>query len=394
MGKKYDFDKLIDRRGTGAIKTDSLKALYGRDDVLPMWVADMDIETPDFILDAIKLRMEHPIFGYTRISPNYTDSIIKWNEKIHGWSLRKDWITFIPGVVKGIAMVINYFTRRGDKVIIQPPVYHPFRITTEKNGRVVVNNPLKLVDGQYRMDFGQLESVIDDKCKLLILSNPHNPGGRVWDRDTLIRLADICYKNNILVISDEIHSDLALFGNRHIPFATVSEEARKNSITFAAPSKTFNIAGIVSSYAVVPDDRLRHEFYEWLDANELSDPSIFSAIAAEAAFTYGYEWREQMLAYISKNIEYVSDYIGKNIPAIKVIRPEASFLVWLDCRGLGLDHGPLVSLFVNGARLGLNDGEMFGPGGEGFMRMNIGTPLANIRQAMEQLRAAMDSTQN
>jgi len=389
MEKKYDFDKIIERRDSGAVKTDALKFLYGREDIMPMWVADMDFETPDFILDALKIRLEHPIFGYTRNSPGYKKSIVEWNKNLHGWDLKNDWIAFIPGVVKGIAMVMNYFTKPGDKVIIQPPVYHPFRITTEKNGRTVVNNQLKLVAGQYQMDFEQLESVIKG-CKLFILSNPHNPGGRVWRKETLAHLAEICYKNNVLVISDEIHSDMALYGNRHTPFATVSDEARRNSITFAAPSKTFNIAGIVSSYAVIPDDKLRHEFYSWLEANELSDPSIFSAIAAEAAFTYGYEWMKQMLAYIEKNVNYVADFIDENIPTIKVIKPEASFLVWLDCRELDLNHEQLVSLFVNDARLALNDGEMFGPGGEGFMRMNIGTPMSNIKLALGQLKEAVD----
>ena len=258
------------------------------------------------------------------------------------------------------------------------------------NEREVVFNPLKRVEGgSYEIDFENLAAVADDKCRLLILSNPHNPAGICWSRETLVRLADFCYERNIIVISDEIHCDLTLFGNRHIPFASVSDKAARISITFGAPSKTFNTAGIVNSYAIVPDDTLRRRFYSWLDANELSEPHLLATIAIIAAFRNGEEWRRQLISYIEDNVRFVEDYLKANIPAIKPLRPQATFLVWLDCRDLNLDHKGLIDLFVNKARLALNDGETFGPGGEGFMRLNVGAPRAILSKALEQLSAAV-----
>ena len=385
----YDFDQIVPRLGTGCLKWDALQERYGRTDLLSLWVADMDFETPSFITDAIRRRLDHSLFGYTVEPAELWPTVIRWIREHHGWEVRPEWLSYIPGIVKGIGMVVNVFTREDEKVIIQPPVYHPFRLTPQGNGRKVVYNPLiEQADGSYRMDFEQLETVIDEKCRLLILSNPHNPGGMVWDRETLARLADICYRHHLIVVSDEIHCDMTLWGHRHVPFATVSPEAAACSITFGAPSKTFNIAGIVSSYAIVPNDSLRRRFYTWLEANELGDPDIFAPIATIAAFRQGEEWRRQMLGYVEKNIVFIEQYCAEHLPAIRPIRPQASFLVWLDCRGLHLGHDALVDLFLNRAHLALNDGEMFGPGGEGFMRMNVATSRAILRQAMDQLCAA------
>ena len=385
----YDFDKVIDRRATGTVKYGLLDKAFGRGDLLPLWVADMDFATPPFIVDALKRRMEHPVFGYSVLPEGYWATVAAWIESHHGWKVEEKWMSFIPGIVKGIGMAVNVFTQPGDKIIIQPPVYHPFRITPQGNGRKVVWNPLiRRDDGSYDMDFDNLSAVADSQCKLLILSNPHNPAGIVWPKETLRRLAEFCHDRGILVISDEIHCDMALFGHRHTPFASVSDKAAHCSITFGAPSKTFNIAGIVSSYAIVPDDTLRRRFFSWLDANEFSDATFFAAIATMAAFTHGEEWRRQMLRYVEHNIEFVEDFCRDHIPAVKPLRPEASFLVWLDCRDLSLGHDALVDLFVNKARLALNDGEMFGPGGEGFMRLNVATPRSVLKQALEQLREA------
>ena len=392
--KTYDFDKIIERRGTGAVKTDALKKVYGKEDLIPLWVADMEFETPDFIVDAIRERLEHPVFGYTVMPGGYWETVKTWIEEHHGWKVETEWMTFIPGIVKGIGMVINALLEKDDKVIIQPPVYHPFRLIPQKNGREVVFNPLKeLPDGSYEMDFENLEAVCDPKCKLLILSNPHNPAGIVWSRETLIKLADFCHSHGITVISDEIHCDMALFGNRHIPFASVSEKAAECSITFGAPSKTFNIAGIVSSYAIVPDEGLREKFFKWLEASEMSAAHIFAPIATMAAFKHGENWRQQMLRYLECNIRFVEEYCLKNIPQIRPLRPQASFLVWLDCRKLGLSHEELTDLFVNKAGLALNDGEMFNPGGEGFMRLNIGTPRDILKEAMDKLLDAVTTIQ-
>ena len=381
----YDFDKIIDRSGSGDLKHEVLKERYGRSDLLPLWVADMDFETPQFITDALRQRLDHSLFGYTVVPDELWTSIIQWIRDHHQWEVKREWLTYIPGIVKGIGMAINVFVKEDEKVIIQPPVYHPFRLTPEGNGRKVVYNPLKEVNGTYEMDFEQLAEGVDDKCRLLILSNPHNPAGVCWPKETLQRLAHFCFEHNIIVISDEIHADMALFGNKHIPFASVSDEAAQISITFGAPSKTFNIAGIVSSYAIVPNDSLRHRFYTWLEANELNDPPIFSPIATIAAYTQGEDYRQQMLRYIEDNIRFVENYCREHLPKIKPWRPQASFLVWIDCRDLGLSHDALVDLFVNRAHLALNDGAMFGIGGSGFMRLNVGAPRSVLRQALDQL---------
>ena len=388
--KIYDFDKVVERRGSGAIKTDALGKVFGKEDLIPMWVADMDFETPDFIIDALNERMQHPIFGYTAEPEDYRPAICDWIQDHHGWEIRKEWLSYIPGIVKGIGMAINALLKEDEKVIIQPPVYHPFRLVPQKNNREVVFNPLReLPDGGYEMDFENLEAVCDDKCRMLILSNPHNPAGVIWPREALERLAAFCYSRGIIVISDEIHCDMALFGNKHIPFASVSPEAAACSITFGAPSKTFNIAGIVSSYSIVPDETLRERFYKWMEANEMHSAPIFSPIATIAAFRKGEEWRRQMVKYVEGNVDFVISYCAKYIPQIKPLRPQASFLVWLDCRGLGLDHDALIDLFINKAGLGLNDGETFNPGGEGFMRLNIGTSRATLKLALDRLAAIL-----
>lgn len=387
----YDFDKIIDRHGTGALALDVLQERYGKADLMPLWVADMNFATPQFITDAMKRRLDHSLFGYTVVPKDFWLTVTRWIETHHQWTVREEWMRFVPGIVKGIGFVVNVFVKPDEKVIIQPPVYHPFRLTPAGNGREVVMNPLiRHDDGNYSMDFDNLAEVADNKCRLLILSNPHNPAGIVWDEETLRRLAHFCAERGIIVISDEIHCDMALFGNRHHPFASVSEEAAQCSITFGAPSKTFNIAGIVSSYCIVPNEELRNRLFSWMAANELDEPHIFAPIATMAAFNEGEEWRRQMLHYIEGNIMFVEDYLKENIPQIKPLRPQASFLVWLDCRGLHLQHDALVSLFVDEAGLALNDGEMFGKGGEGFMRMNIASPRAVLREALGRLKDAVE----
>lgn len=389
----YNFDKIVNRRGSGAIKCDDLASRYGREDLIPLWVADMDFETPPFVVEALRQRLQHPVFGYTMMPADYWQVVTGWIEEHHRWKVNEEWITYIPGIVRGIGLAVNCFVKPDEKVIIQPPVYHPFRLTPEGNGREVVFNPLREEpDGTYSMDFENLEQVIDDKCRMLILSNPHNPAGLVWSRETLQRLAEICHRHHLIVISDEIHGDMALYGHRHVPFASVSPQAAEIGITFGAPSKTFNIAGIVSSYAIVPNQALREPFYNWLSANELNEPTLFSSIATLAAFTpEGEEWRKQMLRYVEGNVDYVVDFCARKLPQIKPLRPQASFLIWLDCRALGLSQPELTDLFVNKARLALNDGEIFGKEGIGFMRLNVGEPRSVIEQAMEQLYEAIEN---
>ncbi len=388
--KHYNFDEIIDRKGTSCVKYDGLKNAYqGKENLIPLWVADMDFATPDFIVEALKKRCEHPVFGYTFDDDEYYESIQTWLDYKYHWKTEREWISYIPGIVKGIGLAVQCFTQPGDKVIIQPPVYHPFRLVPTRMGREVVYNPLKLEDGIYKMDFEQLESLIDKDCKMLILSNPHNPGGVVWEKEALVKLAQICSAHGILVISDEIHAEMTYPQFRHHPFATVSEEAAACSVTFMAPSKTFNIAGIVSSYALVPDGRIREKFYSFLEAGELNAGTIFAFTATKAAYTYGAEWLQQMRSYVIENVNFVDEYLKKNIPQIKVYRPQASFLVWLDCRELKLTQPELVQLFEDKAGLALNDGTMFGKEGEGFMRLNIGCPRSILNQALESLKKAI-----
>jgi len=402
----YNFNEIINRRGTDCIKYDALLERFGNAELTPLWVADMDFRTPDFIIDALKRRLQHPVFGYTAVTDEYYRSIISWVQTLHGWELKREWLSYIPGIVRGIALSILCFSNEGDKVIIQPPVYHPFRIVPQQLRRVVVNNPLRLVNGSYEMDFEQLEAVIDNKCKLFILSNPHNPAGIAWSSETLQRLAEICARHGVIVVSDEIHSEMVYPGFRHCPFPTVSTAARECSITFAAPSKTFNIAGIVASYSVIPDKVLRERFYSFLEAGEFESGSLFSYIATIAAYTHGAEWRRQMLDYVIGNVSFVDEYLRANIPDIKVFKPQASFLVWLDCRELKqpscpqptcptsgvqrLNQKQLVRIFIEGAGLALNDGEMFGMEGNGFMRMNIGCSRDILADAMERLKLAVN----
>ncbi len=388
--KHYNFDEVINRKGTSCVKYDGLKDAYqGKENLIPLWVADMDFATPDFIIDALKKRCEHPIFGYTFDDDEYYASILTWLHYKYNWKAEREWITYIPGIVKGIGLAVQCFTQPGDKVIIQPPVYHPFRLVPTRMGREVVYNPLKLEDGVYKMDFEQLESLIDKDCKMLILSNPHNPGGIVWEKEALVKLAQICSAHGILVISDEIHAEMTYPQFRHHPFATVSPEAAACSVTFMAPSKTFNIAGIVSSYAIVPDAELREKFYSFLEAGELNAGTIFAFTATKAAYTYGAEWLQQMRSYVIENVNFVDEYLKKNIPQIKAYRPQASFLIWLDCRELGLSQPDLVHLFEDKAGLALNDGTMFGKEGEGFMRLNVGCPRSILSKALESLKKAI-----
>ena len=389
--KQYNFDELIERRGTGCVKYDELKQVFGNENLIPLWVADMDFRTPDFIVEALKKRCEHEIFGYPFSTDAYYQCILEWVHYKHNWQIQREWVTYIPGIVKGIAFALQCFTQPGDKVIIQPPVYHPFRIVPERMKREVVYNPLKLVNGEYQMDFEQLEQLIDERCKVLILCNPHNPGGVVWRKETLAQLAEICAKHQILVISDEIHAEMAYPQYTHHPFATVSETAASCSLTFMAPSKTFNIAGIVTSYTIIPDDRIRQQFFDFLEAGEFNMGTIFAFTATIAAYTYGAEWLQQMRMYVMENVRYVTEYVQENLPQIRVYQPQASFLVWLDCRELGLPQPELVRLFQEKAGLALNDGAMFGPGGEGHMRLNVGCPRSILVDALKALKKAIDS---
>lgn len=392
MGK-YNFDEAIDRRGTHAIKYDSLTESFGREDITPLWIADMEFPVCPEITNALIERVNHPVYGYSAPGDGYWQSIISWLKRRHGLDVKREQLAFVPGVVRGIAYAINYFTRPGDKIVIQPPVYHPFRLVAEGNGRVVVENPLIPGDGEwfYQMDLDGLEEIFShQRPKLMILCNPHNPVGIQWDEDTLRKVAALARRYGVIVLSDEIHGDLMLYGRRHVPFASVSDDAAAVSVSFGAPSKTFNIPGLVSSWMIVPHKGIREGFFHWMEVNEFSSPFFSATIATEEAYNKGEQWLNELLQYIEGNIDAVCDYVSRYLPMLKAVRPQASFLVWLDCRALGLPQPQLEDFFINKARLALNSGTMFGSQGEGFMRMNVALPRRQLIEALDSLRDALN----
>lgn len=387
----YNFDNVIDRQGTLAVKIDRLDQVFGRHDLTPLWIADLDFAVCPRITEALLRRLQHPVLGYSEAGDSYWQSIIDWNRRRHGFAIAREELCFIPGVVKGIALAVNYFTQRGDGVVIQPPVYTPFRTVVEGNGRRVVENPLLATPDGYSMDLDGLRRILaeDKGIKMLILCNPHNPIGIQWSRDTLAELASICREAGIVVVSDEIHGDLMLGGRRHIPYLSCGDDARATGVMLGAPSKTFNIPGLVSSWMVVKNPDLRRDFYNWLEVNEFNSPVLISTIGAEAAYNNGEEWLDQMLAYVEANIDFVEDYARRNIPGLKVVRPQASFLVWLDFRDLHLCQREIMNLLLDKAHLALNDGSMFGRQGEGFARLNVGTPRCVLAHALASLADAV-----
>lgn len=386
MKMNYDFEKITERRGTGCVKHDALAEHFGRDDIDALWVADMDFEVLPEITEALRKRIDHRVYGYSCAPDSYWQSIISWQSTMHGFHFTRNEVCYVPGVVKGIALAINHFTEKGDKVVIQEPVYHPFRNVTEGNGRVIVNNRLVREGDSYRMNLEELEQIFATQHpRMMILCNPHNPIGITWDRASLRSVASLAKRHGVIVVSDEIHGDLGLWGHEHVPFATVSEEAAEVSVTFGAPSKTFNIPGMVSSWCVVKNEALRKHFFHWLEVNEFSDPTAMAMVATEAAYTHGSQWLAQCKAYIEANILAVEDLCAKQLPGIKPIRPQASFLVWLDCSAMGMTHEELIDHFVNKARLGMNDGATFGAAGSGFMRLNVATQRARLLESLARI---------
>lgn len=384
----YDFDELLERRGTDSVKWDGVRDVWGRDDLLPLWVADMDFRTPPFVMDALQRQLSGGVLGYTRPCADWAPAIRDWLLRRHGWQVETGWISFVPGIVRAQALALLCFTRPGDRVAVMNPVYHPFFLVTQRLEREVVFSPLVLRDGHYHIDYARLEQDLDG-CRVLILCNPHNPGGRVWTEDELRRVADICHRRGVMVLSDEIHADLTLPGYRHHPFATVSPQAAAISLTFMAPSKAFNMPGLASSYAIAVDPGIRRRFQTFLEAGEFGEGHMLAYVGCAAAYREGEEWLGQLLAYLQGNIDLTEQFLKERIPTIGMIRPQASYLIFLDCRRLGLSQPELVNLFVDKARLALNDGTMFGRGGEGFMRLNVGCPRSVLRRALEQLEEAV-----
>lgn len=383
---QYNFDQIIDRRGTDALKIDAVPTIWGRDDLMPLWVADMDFATPPFIVEALRRRLDHEVIGYTVRTPQWASSIVAWQQSRYGWEIQPEWLNFVPGIVPGIAFVISCFTEPGDAILIQPPVYHPYIHVPSNLGRTLRRNRLDLVDGQFQIDFERFERDVRG-CKLFLLCHPHNPGGRVWSEEELRRIAEICHREGVIVVSDEIHADLTLPPYRHVPFAKVSAEAAECSITLMSPSKAFNMAGLTSSYSVISNEALREKFHRHLEHSELNLGHAFAFISVAAAYSNGTEWLDQMLAYVQGNIDYMEQYLATSLPQLGMIRPQASYLVFLDFRKLGLSQAELNTLIVDKARLALNDGAMFE--GEGFMRLNAASPRSVIEEAMRRLSDAL-----
>lgn len=386
---KYNFDEIIPRKGTDCVKYDAVESVFSTTDVLPMWVADMDFRSPSCVTEVLRKRIEHEIYGYTFLSPEWKPAIINWVNRRYNWQVSEDEIGFVGGIVPAIAFAIQCFSLPGDNILIQPPVYHPYFSVPKDLGRNVLVNPLKLIDGQYYIDFDDFEKKAE-KCKIFLLCSPHNPGGRVWNEEELRRMAEICARHNVLVISDEIHCDMTLKGFSHVPFAAVSDVAQDNCITFMAASKSFNIAGLKSSYHIIKNEKLRYEYSEFLRRSELDFAPLFATETVAAAYNGGEEWLNCMLQYVEDNIDFMQNYIAENMPQLSIIRPQASYLVFIDARALNMEQSALVDFFVKQAKVGMNDGAMFGDEGKGFMRMNVGCPRSILQQALEQIKSAYD----
>jgi len=391
---KYNFDEVIDRTNYHSVKWDELETIFGDipEDVLPMWVADMEFRSPQPVIEAIKKANEHGIYGYTSRPLSYYQAIIDWMEKRHNWKIKKDWLAFSPGVVPALSFIIRAFCQPGDKVVVQPPVYYPFFRVIENNGCHVVNNPLKLSNKKYFIDWEDLERKVDDpRVKLLILCSPHNPVGRVWQKEELIILGEICLKHHIIVVSDEIHADILFKGYKHTPFASISPAFAHSSITCTAPSKTFNLAGLQTSSIIIPNKKYYKIYENILDSLALNENNVFGLVALEAAYRDGEEWLEQLLSYLNENLKFLIKYFKERIPKIKVIKPEGTYLVWLDCRQLGLSAKDLNDFMIKKARVALDDGYWFGVGGEGFMRINIACPRSFLEEGLKRIEEAVNT---
>ncbi len=386
---KYNFDEQIDRSNTNAVKYDFRDKVFGTKEVLPMWVADMDFKTPDVIVQAVQERAKHEIYGYTGRTDSFAQSVTSWVKQRHGWSIDSNWISFSPGVVPALAMAVLAFTQPGDKIIAQTPVYFPFFNTIADNGRQLVINPLRIVNERYEMDWDDLEKKIDSRTSMLFLCSPHNPTGRVWSKEELQRLGEICVKNDILIVADEIHSDLILKPNKHTPIASISEEIAQQTITTIAPSKTFNIAGLASSVLIIPNKKLQTKYENMLNNLHLGMGNLFGIIALEAAYSHGAAWLDQMLDYLTENVDYVANYLEEHLPMVKLIKPEGTYLLWLDFRELKLSNEELRKLMIEKGKLGFNDGIIFGKGGKGFQRMNVACPKSTVIEGMQRLHKAL-----
>ncbi|MBQ0160670.1 MAG: pyridoxal phosphate-dependent aminotransferase [Bacteroidales bacterium] len=385
----YNFDEILVRKGTNCVKHDALMENFGRDDLLPMWVADMDFRSPDFVMDALRQRCQHEVLGYATAPNSYWETLQQWLQKHYQIESTREELHFIPGIVAGIAFVLQAMTEPGDGILVTTPVYPPFLNLPQNKHLQLVCSPLHVEDGHWKIDFDDLEWRAR-QCRWMILSNPHNPGGTVWGKETLEKIAEICYRNNVSVIADEIHADMTLPPLQHVSFSTVSQQAKEISITFFAPSKTFNIAGLSSSACYCANESMRQRFYGYLDGYEIANGNIFAFVGAEAAFRHGEQWLTEMLQYIQGNIDLLKNFLSAHLPKAKVILPQASYLAWMDLSAMGMSHEELKERIYNQARIALNDGTTFG--GKDYnccFRINLGCPRATLQEALDRLVSAL-----
>jgi cystathionine beta-lyase len=383
------FDSIINRENTGSIKWDLRREQFGKADVLPMWVADMDFPSPAEVTSAIIERAKHPVYGYTEVSAHLNEAVIRWVKRRFRWEVSPDWITHSPGVVTSIIIAILAYTHPGDKILIQSPVYYPFYSCVTTNDRELVINPLQLKDESYHIDFDDLENKLRQDVKMMILCSPHNPVGRVWKEEELVQLADLCAQYQVIMVSDEIHGDLIYPGHQQISIASLSEKLAQNSATLISPTKTFNLAGLAESVAVIPNPKLHRQFQQTLRKTGAGMLNIFGIAAAETAYSHGEPWLEELLEYLNLNRQSLVDYFQSNIPQIKVIKPEGTYLAWLDCRKLGIEPGELKEFFVQQAGVGLNDGSTFGTDGAGFQRINFACPRSLLMEGLQRIERAV-----
>ena len=388
--KRYDLDTYIDRIGTDCEKYEDMKSVFGTDQVIPLWIADMDFATADFIVEAMERRMKHPIFGYTFRPQCYFDAIRGWVYRHSGWDIDTSWIAFSPGVVAGVTFGMLSCTKEGDGVVIQPPVYHPFGNTIRYNHRTVLNNPLiqDPATSEYRIDFDDLDQKLA-QAKAFILCNPHNPTGRVFTREELLKIGELCKKHDVTIISDEIHCDFIFQPHEHIHIASLTEDLANRTITLIAPSKSFNVAGFSTAAAIIPNPERHAAYQAEVDKIHLEDGNIFGSVALRTACEQGDEWMRQLLEYLQGNVDFVYDFMTANIPSVHCYKPEATFLMWLDFRKWGMTQEELNRFLVQEAGLGLGDGSVYGIEGTGFQRLNIGTPRSVLQRAMNQLLEAV-----
>ncbi|MET3699431.1 MalY/PatB family protein [Bacillus oleivorans] len=384
-----DFNMIYPRQGTNAAKWDGAEYVFGKPNLHPMWVADMDFPAPDAVVEALRNRVNHPVFGYTITPDSLAEAVCSWEMRRYHWEVKKEWILFSPGVVASISASIQALTEAGDKILMHSPIYPPFFGITEATSRSVIYSTLIDEVEQYQIDWDDFENKLKAGVKVFLLCHPHNPGGRVWTRDELKQMINLCKKYNVIILSDEIHCDLTMPVNQHIPLASLDPSFQKNIVTFISPTKTFNLAGLHASAMIVPDGNLRKKIENFQNSQAFHGLNLFGMVAMEAAYTHGAAWLDELLIYLQENIETVKDFLSRRLSKIKMKQHQATYLLWLDCRELGIDQETLFSALLNEGKLALENGLKYGPSGEGYVRMNVACPRPLLIEGLERLEKAL-----